>query len=286
MQTISFIQDLQQTLQACKQQQKTISFVPTMGNLHEGHLSLVRLAKQHADIVVVSIFVNPLQFGANEDLDKYPRTLEADQQKLAEEDVNFLFTPQVNEIYPIDIAEQTQVCVPQLGEYHCGSSRPGHFDGVTTIVCKLFNIVQADIAIFGQKDFQQLAIIRKMVKDLCLPITIIAAPTGRAKDGLALSSRNQYLNKQQRQTASTINQCLESAASSLENGQNIEAVKLQAIEKLEKYGFILDYFNIADAQTLAPVNENSQEIVLLIAAFLGKTRLIDNKVLPLKPKSF
>lgn len=262
---------------------KTIAFVPTMGNLHEGHLSLVRRARQEADIVIVSIFVNPLQFGEGEDLDKYPRTLAEDQAKLTNEQVDFLFMPSVDDIYPLGMTQQTQVSVPDLGHYHCGDSRPGHFDGVTTVVNKLFNIIQPQIAVFGEKDFQQLAIIRKMVNDLCIPVTIIGSPTGRAEDGLALSSRNQYLNEEQRKIAPQLNQVIQAAKLALSNKAEISTVAQESKLKLAKLGFKVDYFNIADADTLGDVNANSREIVILAAAFLGTPRLIDNQTLPLNP---
>ena len=260
---------------------KRIAFVPTMGNLHEGHLSLVRKAKQEADIVIVSIFVNPLQFGEGEDLDKYPRTLAADQAKLENEQVDFLFTPSVDDIYPLGMAQQTRVSVPNLGHHHCGESRPGHFDGVTTVVNKLFNIVQPQIAIFGEKDYQQLAIIRKMVNDLCIPVNIIGSATERAADGLALSSRNQYLSDEERKIAPQLNQVIQMAKQHLAEGENITAVEELAKRKLTDLGFKVDYFNICDADTLGDVDANSTGLVILAAAFLGSPRLIDNQTCPL-----
>jgi pantoate--beta-alanine ligase len=283
MQTFSRIHELQNALEGYRPA-NSIAFVPTMGNLHDGHLSLVKHAKQKADIVVVSIFVNPLQFGANEDLDKYPRTLAEDSEKLISAGVDILFTPTPNEIYPLGLDKQTQVCVPDITKHHCGGSRPGHFDGVSTIVNKLFNIVQPTIAIFGEKDFQQLAVIRKMVSDLCMPINIIGAPTGRADDGLALSSRNQYLNASERLIAPLIYQtlllCKKNLLSSRKNSENIQ---LDAIKTLENAGFRVDYFNICDSTTLEMLDNNSTEIVILAAAFLGKTRLIDNICFAIEP---
>ena len=285
MQTFHSIPQLQASIREAKQQKKRIGFVPTMGNLHAGHLSLVELARQHCDFVVVSIFVNPLQFGENEDLDAYPRTLEADQEKLISQGIDALFFPNVKDIYPHGLQQQTTVSVPELTQAHCGAARPGHFDGVTTIVNKLFNIVQADLAIFGQKDFQQLAVIRKMAQDLCLPIEIMAAKTARASDGLALSSRNQYLNTQDRKTAALLSQELEAAkqavltdlkAATSPNLKNIHAIETQAKQQLSDAGFTLDYFNIVDATTLAEIDENTHEIVILAAVLLGSTRLIDN----------
>lgn len=280
MQTVTNSADLQALLSPLRQT-KRIAFVPTMGNLHEGHLSLVRKAHEEADIVVVSIFVNPLQFGANEDLDTYPRSLAVDKKKLIAEQCHILFTPKTEDIYPLGAAQQTLVSVPELGRAHCGDSRPGHFDGVSTVVNKLFNIVQPNCALFGEKDFQQLAIIRKMVKDLCMPLKIIGCSTGRAKDGLALSSRNQYLSKQERALAPQLNQVITAAKKALCEGQKIDQVRLDALQKLDDSGFNVDYFNIVDADTLADVNINSREIVILAAAFLGTPRLIDNQTCPL-----
>ena len=188
---------------------KRIAFVPTMGNLHEGHLQLVRRAKKIADIVVVSIFVNPLQFGPTEDLDKYPRTLAADKEKLFGEGANYLFTPGVEEMYPNGVDAQTRITVPELSDTLCGASRPGHFSGVATVVTKLFQIVQPDVAIFGKKDFQQLAIIRKLTSDLCMPIQILGVETARATDGLALSSRNGYLTAEERSLAPALHSALQ-----------------------------------------------------------------------------
>jgi pantoate--beta-alanine ligase len=192
MQTVHTISALRAFVSTHRMKGKTIGFVPTMGNLHEGHLSLITEAKSRADIVICSIFVNPMQFGVNEDLDSYPRTLDADSQALESKGCNLLFAPNANEVYPNGLAEQTRVDVPKLGDYHCGTNRTGHFVGVATVVSKLFNMVQADIAVFGEKDFQQLAIIRKMASDLCFPIEIIGIPTSREESGLARSSRNGF----------------------------------------------------------------------------------------------
>lgn len=275
MQTFTTIAELQNALQTVADQ--SIALVPTMGNLHEGHLSLVSKAQTLADIVVVSIFVNPLQFGANEDLDKYPRTLAEDQKKLKNAKVTYLFTPNVEEIYPNGQAQQTQVSVPSITDCHCGKSRPGHFDGVSTIVCKLFNIVQPDVAVFGEKDYQQLAVIRKMVADLCMPIEVIGVPTYRNEQGLALSSRNQYLSVTERNTATALYQTLVSCKNALLAQQSpIAAIIEKAVKNLEEQGFKVDYFNICDAYSLQTADPTSDEIVILAAAFLGNTRLIDN----------
>ena len=209
-----------------KSKGKTVAFVPTMGNLHEGHIQLVRKAKQIADVVVVSIFVNPLQFGPNEDLASYPRTLAADKEKLFAAGVNYLLYPNVEEIYPDGMDKQTLVVVPDLSETLCGASRPGHFAGVATVVNKLFQIVQPDIAIFGKKDFQQLAIIEKMVRDMCMPIEIIGAETARDVDGLALSSRNGFLTHEERSIAPalhrTLLECREAIACGFDSYQELE----------------------------------------------------------------
>jgi|TARA_R100000005_G_scaffold12657_1_gene5128 pantoate--beta-alanine ligase len=257
-----------------------------MGNLHEGHLELVRRARALADIVVVSIFVNPLQFGPNEDLDAYPRTLAADKEKLFSEGVQHLFLPDVEEMYPEGMALQTQVQVPDLSETLCGSSRPGHFTGVTTVVSKLFNIVQPDVAVFGEKDFQQLTIIRKMVADLCMPIQIEGVATARDTDGLAKSSRNGYLSEEQRKLAplihATLVSCRDAVACGFDNFLQLES---HARMQLLQAGFEPDYFAIRDARTLRAVNENTEEIAILAAARLGSTRLIDNVRLTLNPVS-
>ncbi len=287
MQSFESIATLQERIRQAKQQGLSIGFVPTMGNLHEGHLSLVRKAKAESDFIVVSIFVNPMQFGPNEDLDAYPRTLEDDKSKLVQEGCDALFFPNVDMIYPEGLEAHTTVSVPKLTQAHCGAARPGHFDGVTTIVNKLFNIVQADIAVFGEKDFQQLAVIRKMSNDLLIPTRIIGEPTARDPDGLALSSRNQYLSDQQRQIApamrQVILQTLEELKQSKLEPEDISRISKKATQNLENQGFKIDYFNIVDAEKLDQITNSSIEIVILAAAFLGKTRLIDNQTFSLNP---
>jgi pantoate--beta-alanine ligase len=254
-----------------------VAFVPTMGNLHQGHLQLVDTAKQRADRVIVSIFVNPMQFGANEDLDKYPRTLEQDCKGLTEHGTDAVFTPTPQLIYPRGLNVQTYVEVPLLGDYHCGASRAGHFRGVSTIVTKLFNLVQPDIACFGQKDYQQLAIIRQMVSDLSLPVEIIGVPTIRAEDGLALSSRNGYLTAEQRATAPALYRTLQWMKQQLNQGSSdFRALEQQAKEQLNAIGFKADYINISNRQTLVPATDATSPLVILAAAYLGNTRLIDN----------
>ncbi|MBU0911497.1 MAG: pantoate--beta-alanine ligase [Gammaproteobacteria bacterium] len=254
-----------------------VAFVPTMGNLHQGHLQLVDTAKQHADRVIVSIFVNPMQFGANEDLDNYPRTLEQDCKGLTEHGADAVFTPTPAMIYPRGLDVQTFVEVPLLGDYHCGASRAGHFRGVSTIVTKLFNLVQPDIACFGQKDYQQLAIIRQMVTDLSMPIEIIGVATTRAEDGLALSSRNGYLTADQRATAPALYRTLQWMKQQLNQGfSDLRSLEQQAKDQLTAAGFKPDYVNISNRQTLVPASDSVAALVILAAAYLGTTRLIDN----------
>lgn len=258
------------------QQHARIALVPTMGNLHEGHLKLVDVAKQHADLVIVSIFVNPLQFGANEDLDNYPRTLEADCQALAERGAHGVFAPQVSDVYPRGLAVQTFIEVPQISEMLCGASRPGHFRGVATIVAKLFNMVQPQVAIFGEKDFQQLQVIRLMTQDLSLPVDVIGMPTERAADGLALSSRNGYLSTSERQQAPIIYQTLNTLAKAVQQGTDSEVALASARQQLEQAGFRIDYLELRRQADLQHADVNDDELVVLVAAFLGRTRLIDN----------
>ncbi|RLA61264.1 MAG: pantoate--beta-alanine ligase [Gammaproteobacteria bacterium] len=286
MRTFSTNTSLQAALHETRETGQTIAFVPTMGNLHDGHLDLVRKAHTLSDLVVVSIFVNPLQFGEGEDLDTYPRTLAADKEKLLKEGTHILYTPEVEEIYPEGMATQTQVLVPELSETLCGSSRPGHFNGVTTVVSKLFNIVQPNVAVFGEKDFQQLSIIQKMVRDLCMPITIVGTPTARDEDGLAKSSRNVFLSAEHRKIAplihQTLTECREAIACDFDNFLQLES---HARMRLLQAGFKPDYFAIRDARTLRAVTENTEEIAILVAARLGSTRLIDNVRLALNPVS-
>lgn len=275
MHTITDIQRLRAQIHAWRADNKTIAFVPTMGNLHAGHLSLVECAQQYADHVIVSIFVNPLQFGANEDLDKYPRTLQADQQQLMEAGVAALFCPTADIMYPG--AHPTLVQVPKLTQRYCGASRPGHFDGVATVVCKLFNLVQPDYAIFGSKDYQQLQIIRKMAQDLCFNIEIIAAPTIRAEDGLALSSRNQYLTPAERALAPIIYQTLQQCSDKLHLcNTSIHSIEREAIEHIEQAGLQVDYLHIVHSDTLESASAADHRVTILVAAYLGQTRLIDN----------
>lgn len=261
------------------QQQGSVALVPTMGNLHEGHLTLVKRAQQHADVVVVSIFVNPMQFGANEDLDSYPRTLEQDCRALEALGVNAVFTPQVEDMYPRGMDQQTRIEVPGISDILCGANRPGHFVGVATVVCKLFNMVQPQFAVFGEKDFQQLQVIRLMTQDLSLPIDIIGVPTARAETGLALSSRNGYLSESQREQAAVIYRTLAGIAEKINAGTSVEAARQWAVTELETAGFAIDYVEIRNANDLQPASATSGRLVALIAAKLGSTRLIDNLVI-------
>ncbi len=286
MKTYSTTAQLRAAISAEKRAGKTVAFVPTMGNLHEGHLQLVRRARQLADVVVVSIFVNPLQFGANEDLDKYPRTLAADKEKLFAEGTQYLFNPGVEQIYPEGMERHTKVSVPELSDTLCGASRPGHFDGVTTIVAKLFQIVQPNVAIFGEKDFQQLSIIRKMVDDLCMPIDIVGVATARDTDGLALSSRNGYLSARERAVAPTMHRALQSCREAIACGyDSYRELEQHGRDELREAGFEPDYFSICDARTLRPVTLDTEAVVILAAAKLGRTRLIDNVTLTLNPSA-
>ncbi|MET0380198.1 MAG: pantoate--beta-alanine ligase [Spongiibacteraceae bacterium] len=284
MKTVTTTAVLRSALTPEKRSGKRIAFVPTMGNLHEGHLDLVRRAKKIAEVVVVSIFVNPLQFGANEDLDKYPRTLAADKEKLFGEGVQYLFHPGVEEIYPEGMANHTRINVPDISDTLCGAARPGHFTGVATIVTKLFQIVQPDVALFGEKDFQQLSVIRKMVTDLCMPINVIGVNTTRAADGLALSSRNGYLSATERQQAPTLHHVLQECREAIACGfDSFKELEQHAIDTLRHAGFRPDYVAVRDAASLGSVTMLTEQIVILAAAYLGRTRLIDNVTLNLNP---
>ena len=264
-----------------------IALVPTMGNLHAGHLELVKIAKQHADIVVVSIFVNPTQFGAGEDFDSYPRTLDEDVAKLATVDTDYVFAPSIEEMYPV-LPPPTSVLAGAITTQLCGQSRPGHFDGVGIVVSKLFNIVQPDMAVFGQKDYQQLAIIKQLVRDLSYPIEIIGAPIVRAVDGLALSSRNQYLSATEREAAPVIHQALQYLAKQLERGEQsqqvVQSLLAETHQRITDAGFIIDYLDIK-TDTLESLtndtvtfNVENKSLMILVAAWLGRARLLDNQL--------
>ena len=273
---------LRQQIRRLRMEGKRVALVPTMGNLHDGHMKLVDEAKARADVVVVSIFVNPMQFDRPEDLARYPRTLQEDCEKLNKRKVDLVFAPSVKEIYPNGTETHTYVDVPGLSTMLEGASRPGHFRGVSTIVSKLFNLVQPDIACFGEKDFQQLALIRKMVADMGFDIEIVGVPIMRAKDGLALSSRNGYLTAEQRKIAPGLYKVLSSIADKLQAGErDLDEIITIAGQELNEKGFRADDIQIRDADTLLEVSENSTRAVILVAAWLGDARLIDNKIVEL-----
>ncbi|HAN6306601.1 TPA: pantoate--beta-alanine ligase [Escherichia coli] len=273
---------LRQQIRRLRMEGKRVALVPTMGNLHDGHMKLVDEAKARADVVVVSIFVNPMQFDLPEDLARYPRTLQEDCEKLNKRKVDLVFAPSVKEIYPNGTETHTYVDVPGLSTMLEGASRPGHFRGVSTIVSKLFNLVQPDIACFGEKDFQQLALIRKMVADMGFDIEIVGVPIMRAKDGLALSSRNGYLTAEQRKIAPGLYKVLSSIADKLQAGErDLDEIITIAGQELNEKGFRADDIQIRDADTLLEVSETSKRAVILVAAWLGDARLIDNKMVEL-----
>lgn len=273
---------LRQQIRRLRMEGKRVALVPTMGNLHDGHMKLVDEAKARADVVVVSIFVNPMQFDRPEDLARYPRTLQEDCEKLNKRKVDLVFAPSVKEIYPNGTETHTYVDVPGLSTMLEGASRPGHFRGVSTIVSKLFNLVQPDIACFGEKDFQQLALIRKMVADMGFDIEIVGVPIMRAKDGLALSSRNGYLTAEQRKIAPGLYKVLSSIADKLQAGErDLDEIIAIAGQELNEKGFRSDDIQIRDADTLLEISENSKRAVILVAAWLGDARLIDNKLVEL-----
>lgn len=277
METVHTIKESREILADVRARGDRIALVPTMGNLHEGHLSLIRHGHSLADYVVASIFVNPLQFGPNEDLDSYPRTLEADTEKLLAEKTDLVFAPSAKEMYPAGPGSQTEVKVPGLSAILCGNSRPTHFAGVTTVVCKLLNIIRPDVSIFGLKDFQQLTIIRIMVEDLLLPGEIVGCPIVREANGLAMSSRNNYLDKVQSNIAPQMNQVIREAKSVLLSGsRNFDEIEKDCTRALEKAGFVADYFSIRNARTLDPASADDDDLIILAAAYLGQTRLIDN----------
>jgi len=277
MQTTKTIAAVREQVSRWRSKGQRIAFVPTMGNLHAGHVSLIEAARRHGDRFVASIFVNPMQFGPNEDFAHYPRTPHQDERMLEEAGCDIMFMPDVAEIYPHGPEGATRVEVPGLSRILCGEFRPGHFEGVTTIVAKLFNIVQPHVAVFGEKDFQQLTVIRRMVADLCIPVEIIGAPTLRESDGLALSSRNQYLTPHERALAPRIHQELQRAAGSVYAGEtDFALIERTAAEALSGAGFRPDYFAIRDARDLSEPRPDARHLVVLTAVRLGKARLIDN----------
>ncbi|MBD1572744.1 pantoate--beta-alanine ligase [Vibrio sp. S17_S38] len=282
MQTFADVVSLRDQLKSARRDGRRIAFVPTMGNLHEGHLTLVRKAREQADLVVVSIFVNPMQFEREDDLNNYPRTLEDDLSKLNSESVDFVFTPTPEIMYPEGLDKHTFVEVPSLSHMLEGASRPGHFRGVSTIVTKLFNIVQPDVACFGEKDFQQLAVIKKMVIDLALDINVIGVPTVRELDNLAMSSRNSRLTLSERQRAPVLARTMRWIGSQMRCGRNDYPSLIEdATDQLRAADLEPDEIFIRDANTLQLVNEDSTQAVVLMSAYLGQVRLIDNTIVEL-----
>lgn len=269
---------LRREIRDFRKNNKRIALVPTMGNLHEGHMTLVEEAKARGDVVVVSIFVNPMQFERPDDLERYPRTLQEDCEKLNKRGVDLVFAPSPAEVYPKGLTTQTQVDVPVISTILEGASRPGHFRGVSTIVSKLFNLVQPHVACFGQKDFQQLALLRTMVEDMGYDIEIIGVPIVRAKDGLALSSRNGYLTPEERKIAPQLNKIMNALAERLSQGErHVEEMLQETGQQLREAGFTPDELFIRDAKTLQELSVDSTSAVILMAAWLGKARLIDNQ---------
>ena len=278
MQIINQLSPLRHNVSLLRKEGARIALVPTMGALHDGHMALVDHARRHADAVVVSIFVNPTQFGPNEDLDAYPRTFERDSELLRAAGVDILWAPTAATVYPQGFATKLHVDGPSRG--YCGGARPGHFDGVALVVAKLFNQVQPDVALFGEKDFQQLAVIRRMVTDLQIPVQVIGAPTVRASDGLALSSRNQYLLPEERELAPRLYQQLVRVAELLKSGENsredIARHEAESRAALKADGFKVEYFSVRSAETLHAPSLSTEQMVILVAARIGKARLIDN----------
>ncbi len=282
MQQVQTPENLRSAVRKYRQSGQSVGFVPTMGNLHEGHLALVRYAKDAADSVVVSIFVNPLQFDQADDLEAYPKTLEEDVRQLEALDVDLLFVPEVGDLYPNDMTTVARVEVPGISERLEGATRVGHFTGVATVVAKLFNLVQPDIAVFGEKDYQQLAVIHKMVKELNFPIEVLSIPTVRESSGLAMSSRNNYLSEEQRWQAAGLNRILHQLADSIQSGErNYRELEANGAEMLLKDGFRPDYLEVCHGETLVPASDKDDSLILLAAAWLGPARLIDNVSLSL-----
>ena len=276
MKTIETLEELREQVRAWRVAGERVAFVPTMGNLHAGHLTLIAEARARASRVVASIFVNPMQFGPAEDLDAYPRTLARDRELLEEAGCDLLFAPGVATVYPRGSEEQTRVEVPGLSDVLCGESRPGHFRGVATVVCKLFNMVQPDVALFGEKDFQQLLVIRRMVEDLAVPVEIVGVPTVRESDGLAMSSRNGYLTPSERARAPALRRVLTQARDSLLAGNAAASVEREAEDALREAGLTPDYIRVRTTEDLRPATQTDRDLVILAAAYLGRARLIDN----------
>ncbi|HUI60240.1 MAG TPA: pantoate--beta-alanine ligase [Steroidobacteraceae bacterium] len=277
METVTTVAAVRERVRAWHREGLRVAFVPTMGNLHAGHVSLIEAARRHGQRFVGSIFVNPMQFGPNEDFAHYPRTPTADERMLAEAGCDLMFMPDVAEVFPNGSEHATRVEVPVLSRILCGEFRPGHFEGVTTIVAKLFHIVEPDVAVFGEKDFQQLTIIRRMVADLCIPVQIVGAPTVRDADGLAMSSRNQYLSAEERSRAPQIYAILCSVAKRLQAGDSdFASMEHAGVQALQSAGFKLDYLAIRQARDLSPPKPDCGHFVVLTAVRMGKARLIDN----------
>ena len=275
------IKDLNSTLYDLSLKPGKLALIPTMGNLHDGHLALLQQAKQTNDVVVCSIFVNALQFSLNEDWDKYPRTYQSDCEKLRESGCDYLFHPDDIEMYPNGLDTQSRVICPTMTDVLCGASRPGHFEGVTTVVSKLFNIVQPDEAIFGIKDYQQLAVIRRMVEDLCMPIQVTSAPIHRETDGLAMSSRNRYITDDERPKVIVLKEALDWIASQINTGnRNFSELETSAALLIEQAGFTVDYLTCSNSKTLDLAADDDSEITILGAIFTESARLIDNVSLP------
>ncbi|MEE8320947.1 MAG: pantoate--beta-alanine ligase [Gammaproteobacteria bacterium] len=275
MQQVTNVPDLRKQVRAWHTEGLKIALVPTMGNFHAGHLALVEKGKSEADRTIVSIFVNPIQFVEGEDYEDYPRTIKSDLDRLAELDTDLVFIPEVNELFPKGLQEHTRVTVPKLDSVYCGEFRPGHFTGVATIVAKLLNLVQPDIAIFGDKDYQQLLVIRRLVNDLAIPVEILGFPTDREQDGLAMSSRNHYLSKEERKLAPCLYETLKSMANSIMAGEyNYKMLEKKTVERLLQIGFRPEYVNVCNAEDLGKPGKTG--MVILAAAWLGKSRMIDN----------
>ncbi|MDG1311275.1 MAG: pantoate--beta-alanine ligase [Porticoccaceae bacterium] len=277
MKVFHTVSGLRDDLNNDRQQGLRVGFVPTMGNLHEGHLALIKQARESNDVVVCSIFVNALQFGLNEDWDKYPRTYQSDCDKLRESGCDYLFHPDDIEMYPNGLDTQSRVICPTMTDVLCGASRPGHFEGVTTVVSKLFNIVQPDEAIFGIKDYQQLAVIRRMAEDLCMPVQISSAPIHREPDGLAMSSRNVYITEDERPHVTVLKDCLEWIAEQVKSGnKDFSGLELQAKQRIMDAGFGIDYISVSNSKTLDLAADDDLDITILGAMFTEAARLIDN----------
>jgi len=277
--TVDNKEELRAQLDDWRHQNDHIALVATMGNLHKGHLALVREAREHAERVVISIYVNPTQFGPGEDFEEYPRTLERDVRRLKSAGADLLFAPTDQTMYPFGIENATVISVPGLSQNFCGASRPGHFDGVTTVVARLFSLLIPDVAVFGQKDYQQQLLIRHMTEDLSLPVRIVTAPTVREDDGLAMSSRNSYLNDDERRQAPELYAALSGVGEALQSGnRDFEALEEGAARRLRDAGFDVEYFAVRRAQNLEIPDRDCDELVVLAAARLGRARLIDNVV--------